>query len=365
MRNWDKFYKRNGDHFFKDRHYLAQEWPQLKSGAADGAAGGSAAEGGEEAEDGDDAAAEDEELANAANDELTAALQGGSGGATSERLFLEAGCGVGNTLFPLLRANPLLRCYACDFSPAAIEIVKQHPLTKSGRVTAAVGDLTSGELPPELSECIGKCEVATLMFVLSAISPGLMMANAINAALSGLADGGLLLIRDYANGDGAQQRLRNSSSSNRPKQLDEHGRFFVRQDGTRAYYFEVDELSHLVEEASGGRFETLRCDVRERTTVNRVKGVSINRRFLTATFRKRKAGDEVKPRPRGAPPPAAAEATASQQATTAASPAAAAEDASEWAAKKERMRQELMSCVGNDASQQRRMLKELSDELCE
>ena len=66
-----------------------------------------------------------------------------------------------------------------------------------------------------------------------------------------------------------------------------------------------------------------------------------------------------------APPPAAAEATASQQATTAASPAAAAEDASEWAAKKERMRQELMSCVGNDASQQRRMLKELSDELCE
>ena len=54
-----------------------------------------------------------------------------------------------------------------------------------------------------------------------------------------------------------------------------------------------------------------------------------------------------------------------EQATTAASPAAAAEDASEWAAKKERMRQELMSCVGNDASQQRRMLKELSDELGE
>ena len=98
--------------------------------------------------------------------------------------------------------------------------------------------------------------------------------------------------------------------------------------------------------------------MRERTTVNRVKGVSINRRFLTATFRKRKAGDEVKPRPRGAPPPAAAAGRPhhsrrrQQQA-----PRQQAEDASEWAAKKERMRQELMSCVGNDASQQRRMLK--------
>ena len=34
-RYWDLFYRRNADHFFKDRHYLEEEWPQLKGSAED------------------------------------------------------------------------------------------------------------------------------------------------------------------------------------------------------------------------------------------------------------------------------------------------------------------------------------------
>ena len=261
-KNWDLFYRRHADHFFKDRHYLEAEWPELRGGGGDD--GGDAADA---AGDGGDAADD-----SAAVGEL---LQADG----SEVRLLEAGCGVGNTLFPLLRSNPRLVAYGFDFSPAAIEIVRRHPLAREGRVISAVGDLTSGRLPEELADaCGGACDVATLMFVLSAITPD-KMAAAIDAAAAGLRVGGRLLIRDYADGDGAQERLRHAAQ---PKQLDEAGRFFVRQDGTRAYYFGESELTRLVE---GRGFETVRCEVTHRETVNRLKGLAIARRYVTATFR--------------------------------------------------------------------------------
>lgn len=43
----------------------------------------------------------------------------------SQRLvLLEAGCGVGNCIFPLLQDDLNLFVYACDFSPRAVEFVK-------------------------------------------------------------------------------------------------------------------------------------------------------------------------------------------------------------------------------------------------
>lgn len=38
--------------------------------------------------------------------------------------MLEAGCGVGNCLFPLLEEDLNIFAYACDFSPRAVEYVK-------------------------------------------------------------------------------------------------------------------------------------------------------------------------------------------------------------------------------------------------
>lgn len=38
--------------------------------------------------------------------------------------MLEAGCGVGNCIFPLLEDDLNLFVYACDFSPRAVQFVK-------------------------------------------------------------------------------------------------------------------------------------------------------------------------------------------------------------------------------------------------
>ena len=80
MKNWDLFYKRNSTHFFKDRHWITREFPEL--------------------------------------------LQAISDVGSSRPVLLEVGCGVGNTVFPLLEENDALFIHACDFSPRAIEFVK-------------------------------------------------------------------------------------------------------------------------------------------------------------------------------------------------------------------------------------------------
>ena len=39
-------------------------------------------------------------------------------------MLLEAGCGVGNAIFPILKERDGVFIYACDFSPRAVQFVK-------------------------------------------------------------------------------------------------------------------------------------------------------------------------------------------------------------------------------------------------
>ena len=171
-RYWDKFYSRNADRFFKDRHYLGKEWSELKPQ--------------DDAGDDDDDGAADERA------EMSSLCAG-----DSELVLLDAGCGVGNTMLPLMRANPRLRVYGFDFAESAVRLVQANQLYETGRIVAAVGDLTVGELPAELAGC--QAHLCTLIFVLSAISEPKMAAS-LRAISSGLRDGGLVLFRDYAEG---------------------------------------------------------------------------------------------------------------------------------------------------------------------
>ena len=245
---WDLFYKRNGRAFFKDRHYLGAEFPELRPGLG-------------------------------------------------PRRVLEVGCGGGNTAFPLAAEDPELEMVCCDFSPRAVELVERHEReeARTGRVRAFVFDITStaGDPetgrgggggggppppPPPLTRHVGSgtIDLVTAVFVFSAISPEKMPAALANLR-GALRPGGKVLFRDYAAGDLAEERLQGKA---RPQKISEN--FYVRGDGTRAYYFAEAVLEALFRAA--GFVPDGNTVVHEREIENRKAGVVMSRRWIQASF---------------------------------------------------------------------------------
>ena len=85
---------------------------------------------------------------------------------------------------------------------------------------------------------MGRVDVVMCMFVLSALPPA-SHALVLRKLADALRPGGVLFIRDYGRYDEAQLRFKKGSK------LDDH--FYVRQDGTCAYYFDLEELVVLAE----------------------------------------------------------------------------------------------------------------------
>ena len=255
---WDLFYKQKTSTFFKDRKWLQQEFPILS--------------------------------------EVTQPHAG-------KKVVLEVGAGAGNTAFPVLRQNqnPELMIHACDFSKTAVETMRQSPDYHEQNMVANVWDVASSPneendgLPPGLSE--GSVDVVIMIFIFSALSPS-QWNQTVHNIHKLLKPGGSVLFRDYGKGDLAQVRMKSG------RYLDEN--FYVRGDGTRVYFFELEELRQIwsavpmevqgsstngiSQDTSMPMFHIENLDIDRRLIVNRQHKIKMYRAWIQGRFTKRERG---------------------------------------------------------------------------
>lgn len=131
--------------FFKDRHWLFTEFPELSPDYT-----------------GPGEVSTTTGSTNSADD-ASSSIDG--------RRIFELGCGVGNTIFPILKysKDPTLRVFGCDFSSTAIEIMNSHAEFDQERCKVFVMDATAEQWTVPFSE--GSMDFIILIFVLSAIHP--------------------------------------------------------------------------------------------------------------------------------------------------------------------------------------------------
>ncbi|XP_064385090.1 tRNA N(3)-methylcytidine methyltransferase METTL2-like isoform X2 [Halichondria panicea] len=143
---WHSFYQQHQNRFFKDRHWLFTEFPELK----------------------------------------------GSRQGDKFKVFET------NT-------DPNLFIYCCDFAESAVEIVKSHDLYDTARCHAFQYDIGSHDKPlPFPPQSI---DLVILIFVLSALQPE-KFQMVINTLSECLRPGGMILFRDYGRHDMAQLRFK-------------------------------------------------------------------------------------------------------------------------------------------------------------
>lgn len=287
---WHQFYVQNGRHFFKRRHWITREFGEI--------------------------------LEQCVMRKEKCAL-------------LECGCGTGSTVFPLHdECFPYLEIYCFDFAESAVDHVRktieemrshsgeghmsvQHRMEQlsledsrheispsSPPIMAAtdeeeeemmdvetcdgdrfsmihpfVHDITAAPLPQNVVPD-ASIDFSTLIFVLSAMSPE-RMPRVVEHLARVVKPGGIVFVRDYAANDLAQQRLMRARDSSMQR-IGE--RFFVRGDGTRAYYFTTDELRNLF---ISTWFECIECKYVDKRVVNVKEDKHMDRLFVQAKFQRR------------------------------------------------------------------------------
>ncbi|GJY06746.1 gypsy type transposase [Tanacetum coccineum] len=236
-KHWDNFYERHQNKFFKDRHYLEKDWGQYFC-------------------DEDDTPP------------------------TDGKIILEAGCGTGNTIFPIAKKYPQIFVHACDFSHHAITLVKSHTNFREDQMNVFVCNIAEDNLSDHIMPA--SVDIVTLVFTLSAVSLEKMpiVLQNIGRVLKVISDellymygnldkkpNGYVLLRDYAIGDYAQAMLMNKN-----RVISEN--FYFRGDGTCSFYFSEDLLSELFVTAG---FTVVDVNTYNREIVNRAKNVTMQR----------------------------------------------------------------------------------------
>jgi SAM-dependent methyltransferase len=125
-------------------------------------------------------------------------------------------------------------------------------------------------------ECAGVADVTSLLFCLSAVDPDHMEKAAKNVALS-LKPGGVLVFRDYGLYDEAQLKLATSIR----KQLKDG--FYQKHDGTKCYYFTLEVVKHLFENAG---LQVLDLKYLRRAYTNKSTGERRRRVWVQGRFKK-------------------------------------------------------------------------------
>uniref|UniRef100_A0A1A8I9A7 tRNA N(3)-cytidine methyltransferase n=1 Tax=Nothobranchius kuhntae TaxID=321403 RepID=A0A1A8I9A7_NOTKU len=294
-RYWDKFYEVHQDKFFKDRRWLFSEFPELLPSCAKERSTG--------ARLGDHQAGisirstsmTDTESGNrqhndpiqscrktdmlyvqeAAEEQNEAVTQATSfPGQHSSFRILEVGCGVGNSVFPIINTikNTDSFIYCCDFSPCAIQLVKDHSDYDGAMCHAFVHDIceeaASFPFPPQ------SLDVILAVFVFSSIHPQ-RIHGVVNRLSAYLKPGGIFLFRDYGRYDFSQLRFKKGRC------LAEN--FYTRGSGTCVYFFTKDEVHDLFTKAGLEKVQNLED---RRLQVNRAKKVAMHRVWMQSKYRR-------------------------------------------------------------------------------
>ena len=200
--------------------------------------------------------------------------------------IIEAGCGHGCTMFPLLEEFSSLEYFATDYSNNAIQILELNPQYPSvaSRVKPFIWDIVEPAPCDLMQEIYKQLRTTTAwsvlcVFTLSAIHPRHHLNCLSNIAQLMRATIGestitapLFLFRDYGIHDMTMYRHR----------VRQGGFLFRRTDNTIAYYFDKDYLANIAKEAG---LEPVELEYATVCVVNKKTGTKMNRVFLHAVFK--------------------------------------------------------------------------------